>query len=134
MRTELEESAFFKNTSPPQKPVIGAFDKTDNTEQNTLNSTRKSTEEVAPSRGNPRDFASENPRGLLSRDEVQEFNFRLRDALKVKVQAEVPHEWKDELENIARQLDVKKLELYRFIIGEFLGRVQRKGRDGYDAH
>jgi len=61
-----------------------------------------------------------------TRDEIQEFSFQLRDTLKVKVQAEVPHTWQKELEDIARQLDVKKLELYRFILGEFLGKVKRK--------
>ena len=44
----------------------------------------------------------------------------------MKVQAEVPHRWQKELEEIARKLDVKKLELYRFILGEFLGKVKRK--------
>ena len=74
-----------------------------------------------------RDEAREHPREisdeLPGRDEIQEFSFRLRDELKVKVQAEVPHTWQKELEQIALQLDVKKLELYRFIIGEFLGKV-----------
>ena len=66
-------------------------------------------------------------RDLPSRDEIQEFSFRLRDHLKVKVQAEVPHQWQKELEEIALRLKVKKLELYRFILGEFLGKVRRKG-------
>ncbi len=76
----------------------------------------------ATSRDNPRDI----PRGLPSRDEIQGFSFQLRDELKVKVQAEVPHGWQDELEAIALRLKVRKLELYRFILGEFLGKVQRK--------
>ena len=74
----------------------------------------------------PRDTPRDISRGIPSRDEIQEFSFRLRDVLKVKVQAEVPAGWQDELEQIARDLDVKKLELYRFILGEFLGKVQRK--------
>ena len=65
-------------------------------------------------------------RGLPSRDEIQEFSFRLRDELRVKVQAEVPPHWQGELKEIARELNVRKLELYRFIIGEFLGKVRRK--------
>jgi len=65
-------------------------------------------------------------RDLPTRDEIQEFSFRLRDAINVKVQAEVPHQWQEELELHARRLDVKKLELYRFILGEFLGKVQRQ--------
>lgn len=71
-----------------------------------------------------RDLPRDTSRGLPSRDDIQGFSFRLRDELKVKVQAEVPHSWQNELEQIALHLDVKKLELYRFIIGEFLGKVK----------
>lgn len=78
------------------------------------------------SRGKPRKKSREKPRSLPTRDEIQEFGFRLRDELRVKVQAEVPHRWQKELDEIARGLNVKKLELYRFILGEFLGKVRRK--------
>ena len=92
--------------------------------------TQKSTQVRDPSRDAPRDTSRDKsrgkPRSLPTRDEIQQFSFRLRDELKVKVQAEVPHQWQKELEEIARRLDVKKLELYRFIIGEFLGQVERK--------
>jgi signal recognition particle subunit SEC65 len=77
-------------------------------------------------REEPRISTREKSRELPNRDEIQEFTFRLRDELKVKVQAEVPHPWQKELEEIARELDVKKLELYRFILGEFLGKVRRE--------
>ena len=77
-----------------------------------------------------REKARDLPRELPTRDEIQEFSFRLRDDLKVKVQAEVPHQWQEELEDMARALRVKKLELYRFMIGEFLGKVTRKGEKG----
>ena len=80
------------------------------------------------SREKPRDKPRKKPRDLPSRDEIQGFSFRLRDDLKVKVQAEVPHQWQKELDEIARELNVKKLELYRFIIGEFLGKVRRRER------
>ena len=92
--------------------------------------TRKSTRIREPSRGllrdTSRDHSRRKSRDLPTRDEIQGFSFRLRDELKVKVQAEVPHQWQNELEEIARELNVKKLELYRFIIGEFLGKVRRK--------
>jgi len=88
--------------------------------------TQKSTQAREPSRVMLRDTSRGKSRSLPTRDEIQEFSFRLRDELKVKVQAEVPHQWQKELEEIARELDVKKLEIYRFIIGEFLGKVRRK--------
>lgn len=91
------------------------------------------TQEPTRPRGIPRGQPRENSRtawrgmarDLPTRDEIQEFSFRLRDEVNVKVQAEVPHAWQDELEEIAHRLDVKKLELYRFILGEFLGKVRR---------
>jgi len=92
----------------------------------------EATPTVTQGRDKSREISSETPReksrGLPDREEIQEFSFRLRDELKlkVKVQAEVPYQWQDELEEMARKLDVKKLELYRFILGEFLGKVKRK--------
>jgi hypothetical protein len=77
------------------------------------------------SSGNSRGKPRQKSRHVPTRNEIQEFSFRLRDQLKVKVQAEVPYRWQTELEEIARELKVKKLELYRFILGEFLGKVRR---------
>ena len=98
-------------------------------------STRVSDSARTNSRGNLRAHVGKksrahsriSPRDFPTRDEIQEFTFRMRDEVKVKVQAEVPHLWQKELQEIARELDVKKLELYRFIIGEFLCKVKRKG-------
>ena len=99
-------------------------------QQTTQKGAPSSTRKVASPRDRSRESSRKKSRAisreLPTRDEVQEFSFRLRDELKVKVQAEVPHQWQKELEQLARQLDVKKLELYRFILGEFLGKVRRK--------
>lgn len=121
-------SAFFKRApqaSETQSPI---------SEKPTPQPTRELTRKVTRLRDNSRNTSSDIPREksreklreFPSRDEIQEFSFRMRDSLKVKVQAEVPHDWQTELENLARDLNVKKLELYRFIIGEFLGKVKRK--------
>ena len=100
------------------------------TKQGSSTSIRNSTQKSTPPRDNPREKSSEHPReksrDLPTRNEIQQFSFQLRDELKVKVQAEVPHKWQKELEDLARNLNVKKLELYRFILGEFLGKVKRK--------
>lgn len=105
------------------------------TTRRTPGSEHNGTREITPeptyvrdlSRDIPREIPRSIPRALPGRDEIQGFSFQLRDELKVKVQAEVPHGWQEELEAIALQLKVRKLELYRFIIGEFLGKVQRRG-------
>ena len=95
-----------------------------------IESTSNLTQEITSERNKPRNVSSENPRKknrkYPTREEIQEFSFRLRDQLKVKVQAEVPHRWQKELEELARELNVRKLELYRYMIGEFLEKVKRK--------
>ena len=95
-------------------------------EQNkpTQESTSQTTQPLEISRKRSSDYPREQSRDLPSRDDIQEFSFGLRDELKVKVQAEVPHQWQGRLEDMARQINVKKLELYRFIIGDFLGEVK----------
>lgn len=92
------------------------------------NLARKPASSRDMSRDNSRENPHDNSRDLPGREEIQEFSFRLRDELKVKVQAEVPHQWQRELETTAMRLRVRKMELYRFILGEFLGKVKRKSR------
>ena len=92
----------------------------------TLNITRKRDNVRDMSRNASSDLPRDNSRDLPTRDEIQEFSFRLRDELRVKVQAEVPHQWQKELDEISRKQGVKKLELYRYIFGEFLGKIPRK--------
>jgi hypothetical protein len=89
-------------------------------------STLKVTQTRSPSRELPLETSRGKSRNLPTRDTIQEFSFQLRDELKVKVQAEVPYGWQTELEEIARQLRVKKLELYRFILGQFLGKLRQE--------
>ncbi|HUV53523.1 MAG TPA: hypothetical protein VMW64_10695 [Dehalococcoidia bacterium] len=148
-RAGLADSPFFSspqqqeeetNSSPPTKVPAQDYSGNDDsrsglaqsTEKDTAEiSTRESTRTLEPPREKPSDKSREKPRSMSpgnpTRDEIQEFSFSLRDELKVKVQAEVPHSWQKELAEMARKMDVKKLELYRFILGEFLGKVQRKG-------
>ena len=121
--------------SGAMRPITG---NEKSTPASTRDATQKPTRKKEPSSGLSSDKSRDKPRGrsrketreqpldLPTRDEIQEFSFRLRDELKVKVQAEVPHSWQRELAEMARQLDVKKLELYRYVLGEFLGKVKRK--------
>jgi hypothetical protein len=134
------QSAFFRRDPEPPDTATESEDAAEPLEQGKLaqkeneeqktNVTQKSTQESDVLRDTPSDTSREKPlreaRSLPTREEIQEFSFRLRDELKVKVQAEVPHYWQKELEEVARELDVKKLELYRYIFGEFLGKIKRK--------
>ena len=78
------------------------------------------------SRGKSRNIPRGKSRAFPNRDEIQEFSFHLRDESEVKVQAEIPYQWHTELEEITQHLNVKKIELYRFIYAEFLGKIRRK--------
>jgi hypothetical protein len=127
LENELKgRSAFFQPRSITE-PL-----KTESRAEVTQLSTRKSTQPRDTSRDNSRKTIPENEGELPTRDEIQEFSFRLRDELrmKTKVQAEVPYQWQEELEELANRLNVKKLELYRYIIGKFLGKVNRGSREG----
>ena len=99
--------------------------KTQPTSQPTQKPTSKRDKQRARSRQKVREMSRTPSRQYPTRDEVQMFSFQLRDELRVKVQAEVPHQWQGELDDLARTLRVKKLELYRYIIGDFLGKTQR---------
>ena len=79
-----------------------------------------------------REMSRQSSREYPSRDEIQIFNFHLRDELRVKVQADVPHHWQKELDELARELGVRKLELYRYMIGEFLGKTGQGRARGHN--
>ena len=121
-----ELSQLDKPAPPSKKGKSGVEQKAATTSKVTRKRTSATPRPRHPARKGTRAPSRHKARSLPSRDEIQEFSFRLRDDLKVKVQAEVPHGWQKELEEMSRQLDVKKLELYRFILGEFLGKVKRK--------
>ena len=121
---ELENASLYFEKKPlPQEVAI-----TLSTPELNKKINKKRAIKVTPLLNSPRDISSEpsreKKRELPTRDEIQEFSFRLRDELKVKVQAEVPYQWQDELEETARRLKVKKLELYRYILGQFLGKTK----------
>jgi hypothetical protein len=111
-------------------------------QENHQSPAQESAQDAAHSREQSRDLPRINPRevqrniprkttrsnvgDLPTRDEIQHFSFTLRDEFTAKVQAHVPYQWQGELEKIATKLNVKKLELYRYIIGEFLGKIKRE--------
>src|SRR5688572_32490380 len=106
------QSAFFKRNPSPQSTKIESEPVTEvpaegehaqkPIDEQTNKVTQKSTQGSDISRdtssANPRKNSLLEPRNLPTREEIQEFSFHLRDELKVKVQAEVPHLWQKELE------------------------------------
>ena len=62
----------------------------------------------------------------LNTEEIEKFAFDLRKKPKVRVNADVPAEWKDQLDSLAHQLKVGKYELLLYMIAFSLGKVQRE--------
>jgi hypothetical protein len=86
----------------------------------------KHARHVAQIRKDPRITKNLSSYPSLGKDEIEEFSFTLRREHTVQVQALLPEDWKRELEDMAHDLHIGKLELYRFIYGEFLGKVKRQ--------
>ena len=63
----------------------------------------------------------------LKTEVVEELAFRLRKATKSKFNTEIPDEWKKEIDDLAHNLGVGKYDLGMYIIGSFLGKVEREG-------
>ena len=62
----------------------------------------------------------------LSTEEIESLSFGLRKEAKVRINADVPTEWKDLLDDLAHQLKVGKYELLLYMIAVSLGKVQRE--------
>ncbi len=62
----------------------------------------------------------------ISTDDVELLDFELRKIRKFRVNADIPEDWKEELDSLAFRLKVGKYELLTFVIGQFLGKVKRK--------
>ena len=77
-------------------------------------STRKSTQKVT----HLLRYLSKN----LSTDAMEGLSFGLRKTPKVRVNADVPAKWKEELDNIAHEKKVGKYELLLYVIAVFLGK------------
>lgn len=87
-------------------------------EDNPQNATQKVTQ--APTQIS--NFLSKS----LRTEDIEQLNFELRKVSKVRVNADVPHEWKKLIDDLAHELGVGKYELLMYVIGLYLGKVKRK--------
>jgi hypothetical protein len=62
----------------------------------------------------------------LSTDEIEKLNFQLRKIPKVRVNADIPPDWKDQLDDLAHALRVGKYELLLYMIALLLGKVEKQ--------
>lgn len=65
----------------------------------------------------------------VSTDDVERLGFELRKIHKFRVNADIPEEWKEELDALTFKLKVGKYELLTFVIGQFLGKVEIKDQN-----
>ena len=122
MYDQLEEL----NKTPPPPPGTGeksAVIKVAQDENGRV--TQKPTQRVARKVTQISDHADEQVRRLPSTEEVEDLSYTLRKIPKTRVNADVPQEWKDQLDDIAYQLRVGKYELMLYVIGEFLGQTKQ---------
>jgi hypothetical protein len=66
---------------------------------------------------------------LPDSEEIELMNFRLRKVGKVKVNTEVPEEWKQLLDDVGHRLHVGKYELLLYIIAQFLDKTEQDGTE-----
>ena len=64
----------------------------------------------------------------ISTDAVELLDFELRKVRKFRVNADIPGDWKEELDSLAFRLRVGKYELLTFVVGQFLGKVKRENQ------
>jgi hypothetical protein len=60
-----------------------------------------------------------------STEEIEQLAFSLRKVVKVRVNADVPTEWKERLDDLAHTLKVGKYDLMLYVIAQFLGEGER---------
>ena len=61
----------------------------------------------------------------LTTDAIEELAFRLRKTPQAKINATIPIAWKDKFDDLAFRLKVGKYELLTYIVGVYLGEVER---------
>ena len=66
---------------------------------------------------------SNNVSNLPTAEEVEELTFRLRKFPKVRINGDVPDEWKKRLDDLAHELGVGKYDLVTYVVAKFLGEV-----------
>lgn len=72
----------------------------------------------------PKKETSKELVNLPSKEVIEEFYFHTRNLPTKKENIELPFEWMKELREIGIKKGLKKVELHRYIYGQFLGKVK----------
>ena len=116
---ELEGSAFFKKPEGAKHDT--PIDTHDDTHIDTLNDTPDDTAHDGHPHVSVETHASAHQ--LPTRDAVDEMLFRYRKLSKVRANADMPEEWKDELDEYAHQHKLGKYHLVMYAVAKMLGKI-----------
>jgi hypothetical protein len=83
---------------------------------------QKDTQKVTQISKSLSSFLSNPP----STENIEKLNFQLRKIAKVRVNADIPLEWKDQLDDLAHTLRVGKYELLLYMIAVLLGKIEKQ--------
>jgi hypothetical protein len=105
IQSELNRSAFFKPKDSGE-------------ETNTAQSSEQKVEQKAAQK------VAQLSNSRITTDVVETLDFNLRKTAKAKFNANIPVEWKEEIDQMALDLKVGKYELGAFLIAQALGKVK----------
>lgn len=114
LANDLGSSSFFKSPTPTQNqqstdtPVLSKI-------------VSKSTELRTVERTANRTSTPTNEKPSLQT--VEELSFRVRKEPMVRVSADIPEKWKKQLDLEAVKLGIKKYDLLKYIVAQYLGEV-----------
>src|SRR6266849_3029115 len=94
------------------------------TQEPTQNDTRKVTQNPTQVSKKVSSPASKRNQDQPSTEDIEDLAYRLRKDNKVRVNADVPREWKDRLDDLAHRLKVGKYELMLYVIAKFFEEEQ----------
>lgn len=67
---------------------------------------------------------SKNLSNLPTTEEIEDLAFRLRKTTKIRVNADIPADWKKKLDDLAFRLEVGKYDVLMYIVALFLQEVE----------
>lgn len=121
-------SVYFRQPAEPTPPIGEAPQTKKLSSENKIQyekSTQKSTQKDTQTVTHMSSILSNPP----TTEAIEQLSFELRKTAKVRVNADIPQEWKDKLDDLAHKLRVGKYEFMLYLIALAIGKVQAKDQD-----
>ncbi len=121
-------SAFFRTAAAPIQPKK----KEPQTRESTLK--RNNQNEMSAQKFTQKDTQPVTQiSSILSKppstEAIEQLSFELRKTAKVRVNADIPQEWKDKLDDLTHKLRVGKYEFMLYLIALAIGKVRAKDQN-----